>query len=294
MWPGSYPSRLEVGLLFKIREPSYKPHTHQILLALVSQSRARSISSPHHPLFKRWGRLLNSRGITQFHQFFLFGEKVIREILSRHSNQCDELITYTGSNFSLQIPPKVSCYRVAKTLFDKLDVFGTRFPLLVCQVREIPVLELHHPPQGFEVLCPLGDPTNVGALIRTCRGFGVDKLVLLQEAAHPFHPKSTRAASGAIFDQPLYRGPSLEALTNGKIARSIMALDVEGKDLSQFSWPLNVRLLVGEEGPGQPHYPFGKRLSIPMAQKANSLNATVAASIALYAYRLQHPFSRIS
>jgi len=183
---------------------------------------------------------------------------------------------------------------VKKPLFSQLDLFDTNFPLLVVQAPDWPALDLLQPPQGIELLCPLGDPTNVGALIRTCLGFGVDKLVLLQEAAHPFHPKSTRAASGAIFDQPLYRGPSLEALTNGKIARSIMALDVEGKDLSQFSWPLNVRLLVGEEGPGQPHYPFGKRLSIPMAQKANSLNATVAASIALYAYRLQHPFSRIS
>lgn len=214
----------------------------------------------------------------------------MQETLSRYPDQGLELISYPGQSFSLPIPMHATTYTIKKSIFNQLDLFNTNFPLLVVHAPNFLTLDIQQPPKGVELFCPLGDPSNVGALIRTCLGFGVNKLVLLEEAAHPFHPKSLRSASGAIFDQPLYQGPSLQALTTVNIAQSIIALDFEGKALSQFSWPLNVRLLVGEEGSGQSHYSFGEKLSIPMAQRANSLNATIAASIALYAYRLQHPF----
>ena len=61
-----------------------------------------------------------------------------------------------------------------------------------------------------------------------------------------------------------------------------------------FQWPKDVRLLVGEEGPGLPPFSFGKRLAIPMTESVESLNAVAAASMALYAYRVQHPFPRRS
>ena len=61
-----------------------------------------------------------------------------------------------------------------------------------------------------------------------------------------------------------------------------------------FQWPKDVRLLVGEEGPGLPPFSFGKRLAIPMTESVESLNAVAAASMALYAYRVQHPLPRRS
>ena len=61
-----------------------------------------------------------------------------------------------------------------------------------------------------------------------------------------------------------------------------------------FQWPKDVRLLVGEEGPGLPPFSFGKRIAIPMTESVESLNAVAAASMALYAYRVQHPLPRRS
>ena len=70
----------------------------------------------------------------------------------------------------------------------------------------------------------------------------------------------------------------------GSLNGTILALDMHGKNLGTFTWPRNARLLIGEEGQGVPASKAFEFLSIPMAREVESLNATVAASIALYSY----------
>ena len=52
--------------------------------------------------------------------------------------------------------------------------------------------------------------------------------------------------------------------------------------------PQNLRLVLGEEGKGLPGDLPVERLAIPTMGVIDSLNATIAASIALYAYHDAH------
>ena len=63
-------------------------------------------------------------------------------------------------------------------------------------------------PDGCTLFVPFQDPENVGAVIRSAAAFGVARVVLLREAAHPFHPRSSRAAGPALFQVPLQVGPA--------------------------------------------------------------------------------------
>jgi TrmH family RNA methyltransferase len=105
-------------------------------------------------------------------------------------------------------------------------------------------------------------------------------MVLLQEAATPFHPKAVRAASGSLFSLPLFRGPSIKNLADLKLPH-LIALDARGKDIRKFKWPSTPLLLVGEEGPGIPPELRCEKLSIPLKNNVESLNATAASAIAL-------------
>jgi TrmH family RNA methyltransferase len=126
-------------------------------------------------------------------------------------------------------------------------------------------------------------------MIRSSCAFHVTSLILLREAAHPFHLKAIRASSGGVFHQEMSWGPGVADLHKEEVLQWITAIDLKGKNLSVWKWPRNVRLLIGEEGVGLKKQAFSKILTIPQTKKANSLNAAIAASIAIYSYRLQHP-----
>jgi len=164
-------------------------------------------------------------------------------------------------------------------------VFGTKEPLLVCGVPAISSTDLTRAPHGLEVLCPIGDPGNLGALLRSCRAFDVRTVILLRESVHPFHPKVIRASSGAVFVQSLQWGGSIANLDLAETLRWITALDLKGTNMCRVKWSEHVRLLIGEEGVGVPQFHFAERLCIPQIHPSIPLNATVAGSIALYAYR---------
>ena len=251
----------------------------------------RTINSPRNIHVKRWVALQDSRGIVRFQQCLVFGEKVVRETLLRHPTHCLELLHPAGTRVPFPIPDHVKPCSLSQTIFRHVDLFGTWFPILVCAPPSFPHADLAMQPRGMELLCPLGDPANVGALIRTAAAMGVGQIILLQESAHPYHPKAIRAASGTMFDVRLVQGPSIRELPAPVTPATWVTLHAQGESLPAFQWPENIRLVVGEEGPGLPRLPSGKRLAIPMTKSVESLNAVVAASMAFYAYRVQHPLT---
>ena len=255
---------------------------------MTSPSTIRSISSSQNAHVKRWAALQEARGIERFRQCLVSGEKVVRETLAQHPAECLELIHLTGTPVPFPVPAHVKTYALSAPLFEKIDLFGTGAPILVCEAPPFPSANLKTRPQGLEVLCPLGDPANVGALIRTSAAMGVERIILLKESAHPYHPKAIRAASGTMFKMSLSQGPSIRELPE---AAAWVTLDAQGESLPAFHWPKDVRLLVGEEGPGLPPRSSGTRLAVPMADSVESLNAVAAAGMALYAYRVQHPLT---
>jgi len=249
----------------------------------------RQISSRHNPQFKRWISLLDSHGIKAHQQCLVSGAKLRKELLQHSSPLIREILLPPSTEISENLPSHTTGFVLTRELFHELDVFGTQEPLLVCTTPSMPPCDLTQPPMGLEILCPIGDPGNLGALLRSCRVFDVGTVILLREAVHPFHPKVIRASSGAVFVQSLRQGCSVAELQRPEVLQWICALDMRGDDVATASWPPNVRLLIGEEGIGIPSWHFPRRLSIPQIHTSIPLNATVASSIALYAYRQQHP-----
>ena len=188
-----------------------------------------------------------------------------------------ELLYVEGQPFVEQCSlPKVE---LKSSLFQQLDIFGTHFPLLVADTPAIDACKLSDAPMGLEILCGLSDPSNLGALLRSAEAFGASQVILLKEAAHPFHPKAVRASSGSCLRVPLTAGPSIKEIHG---AGPILALDKTGESIAEFNWPKDCRLLIGEEGLGIPDDLISvQRISIPMQGQVESLNAVAATSVAL-------------
>lgn len=243
------------------------------------------ITSPHNEKFKTWQSLLTAKGIKKSGLCLVSGPKVVAEILKQSPERVRALLTLgEGPLSQSNSRTGYAQYQLDKTLFNELDVFGTKSSLLAVDSAEIGDLNLIREPDGFELLLALQDPSNLGAALRSAAAFGVKRIVLLQEAAHPFLPKVTRSAVGANFNLEFFRGPSINELAGLAEDPTLWALHSEGQLLSRFSWPSSMRLLVGEEGLGLPPHLRDPNhcLKIPMSSATESLNAPVALSIALY------------
>jgi tRNA G18 (ribose-2'-O)-methylase SpoU len=140
------------------------------------------------------------------------------------------------------------------------------------------------------VLEGVNNPDNVGGIFRSAAAFGVDAVVLGPGCSDPLYRKSVRTSmaatlavpSAAAGDWPAAvrvlreHGLRVLALTPASNATSLDALP---RDLDR------VALLVGTEGDGLTQEALDAaddRVRIPMRGSADSLNVTVAASIALY------------
>jgi TrmH family RNA methyltransferase len=158
-------------------------------------------------------------------------------------------------------------------------VLGTHFNILALKQPLISVLTeedvLNYVPNGIELVVPIGDPGNLGALVRSAEAFAVPRVILTREAAHPFLPRAVKASAGSVLRLPLARGPVL-----AKFPASCIALDAGGVSIDEFTWPKQGLLLVGEEGPGFSASSFPNQIRIP-TRGVESLNVVVAASIAL-------------
>lgn len=125
----------------------------------------------------------------------------------------------------------------------------------------------------------VGDPGNVGTVIRSALAFGVDSVALGPQCADPFSPKAVRASMGAIFQVPVARVSSVGELpgeTVGLAARAGDELRGDGADIPRT-------LVIGAErtGLGADVEAACDRLAhIPI--HSESLNAAMAATIALY------------
>lgn len=244
------------------------------------------ISSKSNDHFKRWVDLSSARGIKKHNEFILMGKKLIEEFLVNPQFKIKaEIIHEELASLTMATPAlkhqRISVFKLSKALFNEIDSVGTHHNLLVLEPRELTPLTEMKSVQGLEVVCPLGDPSNLGALARSALAFGANKLILTEESCNPYHPKAIKASAGALLKLPLFQvGKFIDFVATNE---EVYALDMKGENVATFPWPKNIRLAIGEEGPGFSGIKGLKRLSIS-TQGIESLNATVAASIALFSY----------
>ncbi len=250
--------------------------------------RVLEIGSKDNPTFRKLKSLLTSKGIKEEKSFFFMGEKLINDFLNHPHPlfKIKSVICFDGHEFPL-LPSQI---KLKKELFDELDVLGTHYPLLVLEYKDFSPFNFQEQPQGLEIISPLGDPKNFGALARSGVAFGASKIILTHESCHPYLPHAIKASAGAVLRIPVYTTP-LKTSQIPVVGTSI-ALDLEGQSLNDYKWPKNLRLFLGEEGPGLDLTPEqAKKISfinIPTSASVESLNATVSASIALWSYSANH------
>jgi RNA methyltransferase, TrmH family len=130
-------------------------------------------------------------------------------------------------------------------------------------------------------------PGNLGAILRTCDGAGVEALLICDPKTDLYNPNVIRASIGAIFTVPTAVGSKEEILAFIR-KKNIKTLGTfpEAKDIyTRVSLKGPLAIVLGTEDEGLS--PFWQKncdvkVKIPMNGKADSLNVSVSAAIVIY------------
>ena len=154
--------------------------------------------------------------------------------------------------------------------------------------------EGHH--RFFLALDGVEDPHNLGALLRTADGAGVDGVILPERRSAPVTATVAKTSAGASEHVRIARVTNLvRALEQMKQKHVwVLGLDERGTpDYTEFDFKTDCVLVLGREGAGL-HDLVKKTcdhlLRIPMAGQVSSLNVSVAGAVVMYeAMRQRRP-----
>lgn len=132
------------------------------------------------------------------------------------------------------------------------------------------------------------DPGNLGTIIRTAYGFGVDAIFVSKGSVDVYSPKSIRATMGAVLHIPIIVDVDMvecmQWLKEKDIPIYATALE-ESKVIYDNDFSKCAALIIGNEANGVSE--MTKQLAttkvrIPMPGGLESLNASIAAAVCMY------------
>lgn len=244
------------------------------------------ITSISNNIIKEVLSLHNKKFRDEKELFIVEGKKQIEEIIN------DWQICYfvATKEFENKLPGENKVYYVSDSLFKKVSTTVTpQGVMAIVKKKRFDVDTITNKQNGlFVILDSLQDPGNLGTIIRSAVAFGVDGIFISKNSIDVFSDKVVRSTMGAIFKVPVITECNLfetiKILKNKNI--TVYSLDLAAKNyISQIKFKQSVAIIIGNEAKGIDKKIIeqsDEKIKIKMTQNVESLNASVACSIALY------------
>lgn len=252
----------------------------------------KPISSKENSLIKLVCGLQSSAKLRRENGLFVLeGLRICEDAVST-SIQFDKLIVTENMlekfNSKIQEFAKKSneCFVVTESLFKKIS--DTKSPQGIIAVAKIPENSNHKIDKNgrYIALENLSDPSNLGAVSRTAEALGVSGIIVSDNSCDPYSPKVLRASMGTIIRMPVIILSDFANTINSlglKVYSCVV--DNTADKITKCEFQGGSVLVIGNEANGitdATKNNSDKLITIPMTGKAESLNAAIAASIAMW------------
>ena len=240
------------------------------------------ITARKNPLLQQVRKLLSSRKEREKTGLFVAdGTKLLAEAV-RWWPGLDTVILSDG--VEAEIPDNVRVIRVPEDVMASISPMESpQGALFLCRLPE--KNEFSAKP-GMLLLDGLQDPGNLGTILRTADALDIPA-ALLEGCADPYSHKVVRASMGAVFRTPVMQTTwkqAREACRTAGIPIAVTALTDKASDIREADLSA-MAVVIGSEGRGvrdQVLEEADRALIIPMNPRCESLNAAVAATIAMW------------
>lgn len=209
----------------------------------------------------------------------------------------DLVAIYVSEDFEGELPGLPDDFPVETVtgeVFKKMsDTVTSQGIIALVKMREYELDDYLKSDGLYLVLETIQDPGNLGTIMRTAEGAGVDMVIMSKDTVDIYSPKTVRATMGAIYRQPFVYTDDLKG-TVGKLAQkgvTCYAAHLKGEnDFWDEDYRKGSAFFIGNEGNGltdETAELSDKYIKIPMSGKLESLNAAVSAALLSYEARRQ-------
>ena len=259
----------------------------------MSIVKIESVTDPRLGLYRDLKRSNKNR---LSNTFIAEGGKLLDRLIDVGWPMVSVVLTPASCNeYQHRLPPEVPVYVLDKELIEELIGFNFHRGVLACGRRpDFPDWRRLVPPAGVQgtllLLVDIHDPENVGNIIRSAAALGISAIAMTPLCADPFSRRVLRTSMGGVLLTPITIIESAcemieELSTKHAIDTWATVLDPSAISLKDVQPTGRQVIVVGNEGDGLPadcvdH--CNKKVTIPMAAGADSLNVAVATGIVLY------------
>ncbi|MFQ5662225.1 MAG: TrmH family RNA methyltransferase [Terriglobia bacterium] len=260
------------------------------------------LRSPRHPLLQRLRRALSRGELTPDGYCAIEGEHLVEEALRSRLEMAALVAARSAearlARFEAAANGRLRSYLIPDRVFRSLAQTETPQGLAALVRLPAPRLEdcLARPGVVVTVLVGLQDPGNLGSILRALEAFGGAALLLAPNTVSPFNSKAVRASAGSLFRVPVFRRLPLEKIISLCRQHHLFTLGLAPRAsrlVSELDLRAPVAFFVGGEGAGLPIGVVEELEAVarlPLAPPVESLNAAMAASLALYEMARQRIF----
>lgn len=245
-----------------------------------------SIDSKENRRFKSWKKLKDKKYRKSTGTLLVEGAVVIEEVMAE--GYVKELIVdkeKVDQHRSLIEKAEVEVTLLDHRLFNELVSTETDQGILAL-CRSFLADAANLPKSGrFLYADGVQDPGNLGGMIRSAEAFHFDGVLVGPGTVDPTNDKCIRASMASAFRLPVAYVTDEKLFAYKERGALFAALDIRGEGMAVEGENKNIVLIVGNEARGIREELLEKvdlRLRIPMKETIDSLNANVAASIAMF------------
>lgn len=176
-------------------------------------------------------------------------------------------------------------FEISEQLFNKIS--DTKTPqgvLSVCRMQKNDSFEFDKNGK-YIALENIGDPSNLGAICRSSEALGIKGIIVSSDGCDPYSPKVLRASMGTVLRMPVFITDDLVSTLKGCELMKYACVVDNAEKITDVSFAGGCISLIGNEGSGLTDEVISicdKRITIPMAGRVESLNASVAAAIVMW------------
>lgn len=252
----------------------------------------KHITSRDNPIFKYLKKLAdNARERRTERKTLLDGVHLIESYCKAFGEP--ELVIIPEGKSSLEATHLMQHFEHVNTIMFPTLMFAELTPVAT-STGILAVIKLPESPAPAKVefalmLEDIQDPGNLGSMLRTALGAGVDAVYLSKGCTDAWSPKALRGGQGAQFYLNIIEGVDL-LQTMQQFAGNTYAATLAGESLYAQDFTKPSAFVIGNEGAGLSDkliQAASKQISIPMHEDLESLNAAAAAAICLFERRRQ-------